>query len=136
MEGGLPEENIEEADTQEKFARFWGIYIIALNSNSLLSLTEISLITFFLHLQTNTEKYFTFILNYIQIHKCNDDYCLHKIKNLEDVGESDKKYHFYFPYELRNEAVVDNSMNSKYYTFSAARNYDCINSYNLLLIIV
>jgi hypothetical protein len=34
---------------------------------------------------------------------------------------------------LRDEAIVDNSMNPKHWTFSAARNHDCINSYNPLL---
>ena len=135
IEGGLSEENMKEADAREKFARFWGIHVVTLNPNPLLPPAEIPLIALPPHLQTNTEEHLTSILNHVQIHKCNDGYCLRRIKNPEDVGESDKKCRFYFPRELRDEAVVDNSMNPKHYIFSVTRNYNCVNNYNLLLTI-
>jgi ATP-dependent DNA helicase PIF1 len=55
-------------------------------------------------------------------------------ENPEDPGEdSVKKCRFHFPRHLRDEAVVDKSVNPKHFMFSAARNHDHLNNYNPLL---
>ena len=129
---------MEDEGARERLARF-GMHVVALNRNPLLPPAEIPPMAPPRDLQTNTQDHLSSILNRVQVHKCSDSYCLRKVKathseNPEDPGgDSVKKCRFHFPRPLRDEAVVDKSVNPKHFMFSAARNHDRLNNYNPLL---